>query len=413
MTTESIVVIGGGQAGAQVAFSLRQEGFEGSILIIAEEPVLPYQRPPLSKNYLAGEMPLERLFLRPAKAYEDQKIGLRLGCRVVKIDRAARRVHLDNGEELPYSGLAICTGTRVRPISVPGAGLDNIFYMRTTADADKLRDRLDGAKKAVIVGGGFIGLEAAAVLAKFGKDVTVVETMDRLMGRVVAPLISEWFLNLHQSHGVKVLLNAQVAGFTGDGGKVTGVQIAGGEVLAADLVVVGIGVIPNVEVATEAGLNVDSLGIVVDASARTSDPAIVAAGECTHHPNSFYQRGVRLESVQNAIDQAKTAAATLAGHDKPYHAVPWFWSDQYDVKLQMTGLSTGYDSHVLRGDRAEGKFSLLYYKGDRLLAVDSINDMRTHMGSKRLLAAKVSPAPEQAGDTAFDLGSLIPRPAAP
>lgn len=405
--SERVVVIGAGQASGQLVDSLRQEGFLGEIVLIGEEPFKPYQRPPLSKKYLAGEMTEDRLLVRPEAFYEKNSITLRINQRVDAIDRANKQVVLASGEKIPYDKLAITTGTRVRKIPVPGADLDGVLYSRGIEDIAKMREFLDSSPQVAIIGAGFIGLETAAVLRKMGKEVTVIEMQDRVMPRVVAPLVSAFYQQAHESHGVVVRTNVTTAGFEGDAnGRISAVLLGDGTRVPAQMAVVGIGVIPNVELAQAAGLACDN-GITVDEHALTSDPAIVAAGDVANHPNHFYDRRVRIESVHNAVEQAKTAAATLCGKTKVYEQYPWFWSDQFDLKLQMVGLSQGYDTTVVRGDMANGAFSVFYFQGDKLLAVDSINKPADHMQARRILNNRLTLTPAQAGDLGCDLKAIV------
>ncbi|MFO1066901.1 MAG: FAD-dependent oxidoreductase, partial [Geminicoccaceae bacterium] len=338
--SDSIVIVGAGQAGFQVAASLRGEGFAGLIRLLGAEPHPPYQRPPLSKGLLLGKMEPARLLFRQPSFYAAQAIELELGRPVAAIDRGARRVVDTAGVAEPYDRLVLATGTRVRPLVVPGVELDGVLYLRTLDHSGELARRAAAARRVVVIGGGFIGLEVAAALRMLGLEVTVLEAAERLMGRVVAPLISEFYADLHRGRGVQLVLGARIAELAGSEGRVREVVMADGSRHAADLVVVGIGVLPNVELAQEAGL-LCANGIVVDEHGRTSDPAIFAAGECTSHPNRFAGGPVRLESVQSAVDQAKSVAASLLGRPVAYDEVPWFWSDQYEVKLQMVGISAG------------------------------------------------------------------------
>lgn len=402
-----IVVIGAGQAGMQVCDSLRKEGFEGTITLIGDEPYAPYNRPPLSKDYLSGETARERLFFRPDAFYEKLEVTQIRGHAVTRIDRDAKTITLDDGTALPYTGVALTTGTRVRPLPVPGNDLDGVHYVRTLEDTDAIRTQWDAVTDLVIIGAGFIGLEVAAVAAKAGKKVTVLEMAPRVMGRVVAPEVSAFYENVHKGHGVDIRCATGVTELAGADGKVTGAVLDDGSTLPAQMVVVGIGVLPNMELAQDAGLACEN-GIIVDDRARTSDPAIVAAGDVAFHPNALFGTSFRLESVQNAIDQAKVAAATLAGNDTVYNAVPWFWSNQYDLRLQMAGISTGYDNIVIRGDMAEHKFSLFYFKGDKLLAVDSVNRPADHLAARKILAADGVIVPKDlAADPEIKLGSVL------
>lgn len=397
-----VVIVGGGQAGFQVAASLRADGYAGPIRIVSEERHPPYQRPPLSKGLLLGKMGKDRLLFRQPAFYEAQGIELALGERVEAIDRAARTVRTASGRSFPYEALVLATGTRVRALPVPGADLDGVVYLRTIEDSEDLARRIEAAGRVVVIGGGFIGLEVAAAARMLGRPVTVLEAADRPMGRVVAPVISRFFTDLHRGHGVELVVNARIARIEGEGGRARAVVMGDGARHPADLVVVGIGVLPNVGLAEAAGLACAD-GVVVDEHGRTTDPAIFAAGECTSHPSRFAGGRVRLESVQNAVDQAKAVAAAILGRPYPYDEVPWFWSDQYDIKLQMVGISRGHDREALRGDPASGKFSVFYFKGRRLIAIDSINRPSDHMVGRKLLAAGTALTPEQAADEGFDL----------
>ncbi len=401
-----IIIVGGGQAGATVAQDLRKRGFEGDITILGDEPQLPYRRPPLSKSYLAGEATEESLYQMKAPILERNAIRYRGDGRVVGIDRAQRAVHLENGERLSYDKLVLTTGGRARPLPLPGAEAPNVHLLRTVADVDAIREDLASARRVVIIGGGFIGLEAAAVARKLGLEVTVLEGLPRVLARVTAPETSAFFEQTHRAHGVDVRTGAQVTGLLGSP-TVDRVQLADGEELPADVVIVGIGLIPNTELAAEAGLDVDN-GIVVDEFGRSSDPDILAAGDCTNHPNRFYGRRIRLESVNNALEQARTVSATIMGEESPYDSVPWFWSDQYDLKLQMVGLSEGYERCVLRGDMASRRFALFYLKDGVIIAADTVSDPKDFMVAKKLVAARVQASAEQLADTTVPLSELLP-----
>ena len=405
-SNQRIVAIGAGLAAIQLADSLRQEGFDGDILLIGDEPYKPYQRPPLSKNFLAGEMSEDDLQMRPETFYASNRIEVGLNKHAQAIDRATKTVRLSSGEKIRYDKLAITTGTRARKIPVPGAELKGVLYSRGIDDILQMREFLDSSEQIAVVGAGFIGLETAAVLRKMGKEITVLEMQDRVMPRVVAPLVSEFFQKEHEAHGVIVRTGVTVAGFEGDKhGRLTAVLLGDGTKIPAQMAVVGIGVIPNSELAQEAGLVCDN-GICVDEYSRTSDPDIVAAGDVASHPNALLGGRVRLESIHNALEQAKAAAATLCGKQKVYEQYPWFWSDQYDLKLQMVGLSQDYDSIVIRGDMAERKFSIFYFKGKKLLAVDSVNQSADHKQARRILNGRIAITPEQAGDPNCDLATL-------
>lgn len=406
MFMQTILIIGGGHAGAQAAASLRSEGFDGRVILVSAETELPYHRPPLSKAFIKS--PDEELQeLRPALFYEKNGIDLELGRKAVGIDRAAGELLLEDGK-LGFDAMVLAPGARVRVPPVPGIDLGNVFLLRTAEDARRLRERFAVAKDVVVVGGGFIGLELAATARLLGKTVTVLEAAPRLMGRVVAPQISAFFLDLHRGFGSTVLTETPVKAILGEEGVAVAVETLSGERIAADTVIVGVGVVPNIELASEAGLAVAN-GISVDDVMRTSDPRIVAAGDAVEFHHWQLGRAVRLESVQNAVDQAKTASATLMGKAEPYRAVPWFWSDQGDVKLQMVGLSNDADRSVLRGRPEDGSFSVFHYRGDLLVAIDSVNRGADHMLGRRLLAACTSPTPEQVADLGFDLKSLMTR----
>lgn len=383
MTSGRALIVGASHAGAQLAASLRQEGWAGEVVVIGDEAALPYQRPPLSKAYLAGKSSLQELAIRKAEFYEKQKIRL-LRATVTEIDRAAGQVVLGDGQTLAYDGLALCTGGRARPLAVPGIDLPGVFYLRAFADVEAIREAAASGRRAVIVGGGYIGLETAASLRALGLEVTVLEATERVLERVTAAEVSMFYERIHRDAGVVVRTGALVEAVAGDG-RAREVVLAGGERIPADLVIVGVGLVPNTELASEAGLQVED-GVVIDDFASTSDPKIVAAGDCAIHHISRYGRRVRLESVPSAGEQAKAAAATLCGKERPISALPWFWSDQYDLKLQIAGLNTGYDEIVLSGDPARDRdFTCYYLKRGRLLAADCVNRPRDFMKAKRAL----------------------------
>ncbi|KIC28456.1 NAD(P)/FAD-dependent oxidoreductase [Leisingera sp. ANG-M6] len=398
-----IVVIGAGQAGSSLVAKLRKDGFDGEITLIGAEAALPYQRPPLSKAYLLGEMELERLFLRPESFYSENNITLKLGQRVTAIDPAAKTVSLED-EVISYDQLALTTGSDPRRLPAAiGGDLDGVYVVRGLTDVDAMAPNVTEGKRALIVGGGYIGLEAAAVCAKRGVQVKLVEMADRILQRVAAPETSDFFRNLHSGQGVDIREGVGLERLEGEDGKVTRAVLSGGEVLDVDFVVVGVGITPSSQLAEMAGLELDN-GIKVDAKGRTSDASVWAAGDCASFP--FQGNRIRLESVPNAIDQAEVVAQNMLGADKDYIATPWFWSDQYDVKLQIAGLNTGYDNVVTR--QGEGsQVSFWYYKGDQLVAVDAMNDPRAYMVAKRLIDAGKTADKAVAADPAADLKPLL------
>ncbi|NIV17573.1 MAG: FAD-dependent oxidoreductase [Woeseiaceae bacterium] len=386
--SQSVVIVGAGHGAGQVVASLKQHSFVGRIVLVGEEPYLPYQRPPLSKKYLAGEMLPERLYFKPASFYADDNIDIMLDTRVERIDRDLHEVSTSGGQSIAYDKLVIATGSRVRSVGVPGADLAGIHYLRSIGDVDAIRNDIENAASIVIVGAGYIGLEVAAVCRQAGLRVTVVEMAERVMSRVVSEQVSAFYEQLHASHGVDIRLSTGIAAFKG-AGRLTHVVTSTDERIAADMAVIGVGITPNTGLAEDAGLSVDN-GIVVDDRCQTEDPDIYAIGDCTSHPNSIYDRRLRLESVHNALEQAKTAAANICGIETHYAQVPWFWSDQYDVKLQIAGLSQGYDETVLRGNPADAGFVCFYLRNGTLIAVDAINSPREFMQSKPLIANHAS-----------------------
>ena len=387
MTSQRALIVGAGHAGAQLAASLRQEGWTGEIVLIGEESALPYQRPPLSKGYLAGKSTLDELAIRSAKFYTEQGIQL-LNAKVEAIDRSAGHLVLSTGDALPYDKLALCTGARPRRLSIPGADLVGVYYLRTAADVEMIREATSPGCRAVIIGGGYIGLATAASLRALGLEVTVLEATERVLERVTAPAVSAFFDRIHREEGVNIRTGALVEALSGDG-RVREVFLSSGESIPTDLVIVGIGVEPNTELAAAAGLVVDN-GVVIDDQTRTSDPDIVAAGDCASHDMARYGRRIRLESVPSAGEQAKVAAATVCGKSKMIAALPWFWSDQYDLKLQIAGLNTGYDEVVLSGDPTRDRdFTCFYLRAGELIAADCINRPRHFMFSKRVITQRL------------------------
>ncbi|WP_354701595.1 Ferredoxin--NAD(P)(+) reductase fdr [Paraconexibacter sp. AEG42_29] len=409
MDTNRVVIVGASHASAQLCASLRQSGWTGDILLIGDEPSLPYQRPPLSKTFLAGTTSLADLLIRKAAFYEKERVVFRQA-RVTAISREAETVSLDDGETVGYDKLVLCLGARPRPLTIPGMDLAGVHYLRDAADIGAIKDSLATAARAVIIGAGYIGLEAAASLRKLGVAVSVIEVADRVLQRVTAPEVSAFYDRVHREEGVDIQLGAAVAALEGDG-RVSSVRLANGDSIAADLVIVGIGVLPNVELALDAGLAVDN-GIVIDAHGRTEDPNIFAAGDCANYFDARYDCRLRLESVSNAVEQAKTVAATICGQEKAISALPWFWSDQYDLKLQIAGLSTGYDAIVLRGDPASGRdFACFYFAEGRFVAADCVNRAQEFMFSKRAIAEGISPDRALLADPQTPLASLLRTPA--
>lgn len=403
MPTRPIVIVGAGQAGLQVAESLRSEGWDGDIMLLGDEPHAPYHRPPLSKAYLLGEATAEQLTMRSPEALARKNITLRTGVRVERIDRAARELHFSHGSRLPYHRLVLATGARAR--SLPGAELAGVFALRTLDDCRQIGSALAAAENVVVIGGGFIGLEFAAVARKKGKAVTVLEAGERLMARAVSPFIAEWYAQLHAAHGVRLCMQAQVASFVAENGRIAAVNLKNGQKIAADLVVLGVGVIANDELAAAADLPVDG-GIVVDDCGRTADAAIFAAGDCTA-TRRIDGKLRRLESVQNAVEQGKAVAAAALGKEKPFIATPWFWSDQYDAKLQMVGSGAGHEQLVVRGNPADGKFSAFYFRAGKLIGIDSINRPQDHLAGRKLLDRGLPLTPEQAADESLPLSAML------
>ena len=397
------VVVGAGQAGAALVARLRARGDTGRITLVGAEDAPPYQRPPLSKGYLLGEIARERLFLRPEAFYADHDIALRLGVRARALDTTARTLTLSDGETLSYDRLALTTGSHARrlPDAIGGA-LPGVLTMRSLADADALRPYLAPDARLLVIGGGYIGLEAAAVAAKSGMRVTLVEAAARILGRIAAPQTADWFRDLHRGHGVDIVEGAALRRLIGPD-HVTGAELADGRHLTCDVAIAGIGIAPNDSLAAGAGIALDN-GIATDAQGRTSAPQVWAAGDCASIP--YRGNRIRLESVQNAIDGAEAVADNMLGADTDYVPKPWFWSDQYDVKLQIAGLNTGYD-RVVRRDGDGTAASFWYYCGDTLLAVDAMNDPRAYMTGKRLIEGGRSPAPDAVADPATPLKSLL------
>jgi 3-phenylpropionate/trans-cinnamate dioxygenase ferredoxin reductase subunit len=400
-----IVIIGGGHGGSQIAASLRSDGYDGPLTLISAEPDLPYQRPPLSKAFLKDPKH-DLLPLRPESFYVKNNVALRLGTEVIQIDRRHGVIRLRDGGAIPFDRIALATGSRPRLPPIAGIELDGVMTLRHAGDARRLRERVTAASNVVVVGGGFIGLEIASTARLLGKTVTVLEAADRLMGRVVAPEISRHFLALHRGWGSDIRLSTPVGTIVGDAGRVVAVTARDGERIPADLAIIGIGVLPNVELAAEAGVATDN-GIGVNDFVETSVPEIVAVGDAVSFVHWELGRRIRLESVQNAVDQGKIAAATLLGRREAYRAVPWFWSDQGDVKLQMVGLSGDATQSVVRGKAESGSFSVFHYAGDRLVAIDSVNRPADHVLGRRMIGAGISPQPAVVTDEGTDLKALV------
>lgn len=382
--TQSVIIIGASHAAAQTGVSLRQAGWEGDITIVGDEAVLPYHRPPLSKEFLSGQKSIDDILIRPAESYEAAKIDLKLDTRVGAIDRAEKIILTDDGETLPYDKLVLTMGARIRRLPVPGEDLEGVFYLRNTADVLAIKAKAQTSKTAVIIGGGYIGLETAASLRKQGLDVTVLEAMPRILQRVTATEMSSFYKRIHLEEGVQILENVMASEIQQGDGNLQ-ILTSCGKTLPADMVIIGIGVIPNIELAEAAGLNIGN-GIKVNEFCQTSDPDIYAAGDVTWHYNPIYETHVRLESVPNATEQGKVVANHITGQAKPYRSLPWFWSDQYDLKLQIAGLSTDYDDVIIRGNIGTSRsFAAFYFKDDKFIAVDAVNAPRDFMFGKMAL----------------------------
>lgn len=387
--SKSVIIIGASHAAAQTCVSLRQGGWDGKITVIGDEADLPYHRPPLSKDFLSGQKEIDDILIRPAEAYASADIEMKLGVRVTSIDRKTKTVTTQTGETLAFDKLVLTTGARIRRLPVPGQDLENVFYLRDTADVLAIKSRAASSKSAVIIGGGYIGLETAASLRKQGLEVKVLEAMPRILQRVTAPELSRFYKRVHTEEGVDILENVMASEIETAGDHLS-VLTKCEQSLRADMVIIGIGVIPNVELAKEAGLSVGN-GIEVNEFCQTSDPDIYGAGDVTWHYNPIYETHIRLESVPNATEQGKTVAAHINGKPKPYNSLPWFWSDQFDLKLQIAGLSTGYDDVVIRGDIEAGRsFAAFYFKNDRFIAVDAVNAPRDFMFGKMSLTKGVN-----------------------
>jgi 3-phenylpropionate/trans-cinnamate dioxygenase ferredoxin reductase subunit len=399
----TVVIVGASHAAVQAIDTLHREGHKGPIVLFGDEPWLPYNRPPLSKKFLTGELERDRLLLRSSHFYENAHVETHLGVRITAIDRTAQRLRLNDGGELTYDKLLLCVGSRPRRLEIPGHDLPGVHYLRTISDVESIRGGLAGARSLVVVGAGYIGLEAAASARHLGLEVTVLEMADRPMNRVVAPEISKFYVERHAREGVRVICNASVDRFEGD--RHVRKVMSGSNEYPADIVVVGVGIVPDSTLAASAGLRCEN-GLWVDEHCRTSDPNIYAAGDCTNHPSVRYGRRVRLESVDNAVEQGKVAALNICGKPAVHEHVPWFWSDQYDVKLQIAGLSAGYDQTVMRGDPAGDSFGLFYLASGELLAVDAINNPRDFMTGRKWIAERKRPDPVKLADTSTDLKTI-------
>lgn len=406
MHTYDVVIVGAGHGGAQAAIALRQAKFAGTIALIGAEPELPYERPPLSKEYLSGEKPFERLLIRPEAFWRERAVTLLPGRTVVSVDAAAQRVATDGGETIGYAHLVWAAGGAARRLSCGGHDLAGVHTVRTRADADRMMAELPGVAQAVVIGGGYIGLEAAAVLAKAGKRVVLLEALDRVLARVAGEALSRFYEAEHRAHGVDVRLGVAVDRLVGEGGRVTGVRLADGGIVPAQMVIVGIGIVPAVAPLLEAGA-AGGNGVAVDAQCRTTLPGVFAIGDCALHANAFAAgASIRLESVQNANDQATVAAKTIMGEATAYHAVPWFWSNQYDLKLQTVGLSTGHDATVTRGDPAMRGFSVVYLREGRVIALDCVNAVKDYVQGRRLVEQGTVADPARLADAGVALRDL-------
>ncbi len=400
------MIVGAGHAGGSAAALLRQYGWKGPITLVGEEPVAPYQRPPLSKAWLKGEADGASLALRPASFYAAGAIELRLATTARAIDRAARTVALDTGETLPYDHLILALGARARQLDIPGRDLAGVLELRTVADADRLKAALGPGRRLAVIGGGYIGLEAAASARALGAEAVVIEREDRLLARVACATLSDFFAGLHRARGVQFVLSATVEAIEGSAGRVSGVRLADGQLLACDAVLIGVGAVANDALARAAGLACEG-GVVVDLAARTSDPAIFAIGDCTHRPLPLYRRMARLESVPNALEQAKQAAAALCGRNPPAPEVPWFWSDQYEVRLQIAGLPFEATDMVVRGDPAAGPFAVFHLDADStLLAVEAVNAATEFMAGRVMVGKRVKIAREKLTDMSLSMKDL-------
>ncbi|MCL4159268.1 UNVERIFIED_CONTAM: hypothetical protein GTU68_007469 [Idotea baltica] len=402
-----VVIIGAGHAGVQLASSLRSEGFLGGIQVLAREPEFPYQKPPLSKDFLKGKIAETNLAFRSLDFYEKNNIELNLGVDVENIEIENQVVLSRNGDKFPFDQLILATGAENRILNISGSDLQGICYLRTLQDAQRIKLKVENAQKIVVIGGGFIGLELAAAVVAKGKEVVVVEAQDRLMARVLPPLLTDIFQKEHEDNGVKFYLNAYADSFTENNGNVSGVILKDKTLIEADLVLVGVGVLPNTVLAEQIDLDCDN-GVVVNEFMQTSHSNIFSIGDCANHYNFFLQKRIRLESVQNAVDQAKTVAKFICGNAQPYHSVPWFWTNQYALKLQMVGFNIDFDKYLIRGDVETRKFSVVYFKGNKLIGVDSLNKAADHLAARKLIQAGITPSETDLINTSIKLKELIP-----
>jgi 3-phenylpropionate/trans-cinnamate dioxygenase ferredoxin reductase subunit len=401
----SVVIVGAGQAGAQATDTLRRNGFAGRLVLVGDEAALPYQRPPLSKAFLSGELAWDRLPFRHQAFYDEHRVELLLGVRATQLDLANHRLGLSTGQDVAYDCLLLCTGATARELTCPGSELPGIHYLRTIADVTLIQPGLNEGARVVIVGGGYIGLETAATARKLGCAVRVLEMADRVMNRVVAPSVSEYFAHEHRAQGVTVICNTRVVRLEG-AGRIQRVVCSDGSSYAADLLIVGVGSVPQTSLAQGAGLNCEN-GIVVDEYCRTSDADVFAAGDCTYHPSLRFSQRVRLESVDNAFEQSKSAALNILGKTSVHDRVPWFWSDQFSNKLLITGLSQGYDQQVTRGDPAHRVFSVCYLRDGEMISVECINSTKDHIVARKLIRDRASPDPEKLCDQGLSLKDCV------
>jgi 3-phenylpropionate/trans-cinnamate dioxygenase ferredoxin reductase subunit len=408
--TFDVVIVGAGHGGAQAAIALRQQKFAGSIVIIGEEPEIPYERPPLSKDYLAGEKSFDRILIRPAQFWHERGIVVQAGRRVVMVDPLAHSVMTEDGEVISFGHLIWAAGGHPRRLSCPGNSLAGVHSVRTRADVDRMKEELATVDNVVVVGGGYIGLEAAAVLAKIGKSVTVLEALDRVLARVAGPALSHFYEAEHRAHGVNIRLGATVTCIEEENGRVIGVRLADDEIIPAQMVIVGIGIVPAVEPLLVAGADGGN-GVAVDEHCRTTLPDIFAIGDCALHANAFADGlSIRLESVQNANDMAMVVAKAITGTEEAYCAIPWFWSNQYDLRLQTVGLSIGHDQTIIRGDPAARSFSVLYLKEGRLIALDCVNMVKDYVQGRGLIVDRVAADLGSLGDPSIPLKTMVSVP---